>query len=961
MKTTARRRTLALFTALIMALALWTAVPLQASAADSKDAQDVFTHEIDGSATGLRYKVTGTGDEAEATITGFTAPEGFNGAVRIPSFVDGGGAEANIPVTAIGGGAFWEKTTLTSVIIPEGVTSIGARAFVICRALESITLPESLTSIGECAFQYGNSLTSVTISKNVTTIGFAAFEECGKINVDTENPNYSSDNGILFNKNMTTILHYPNSGGATTYEIPNTVTTLGSGVFSACKDLTSVKIPASVRSIPIWTFTGCTSLTDVNISEGVVTIGENAFEGVPLTSVTIPSSVTTIRPYAFWKCTALQAVYGMNGVTQIYNNAFQACTALTSFTIPSGVTTIQTSTFAGSGLTSITIPDTVTSIGINAFNNCASLGTVTILGLTTTVTNNTFTGANTPATQKIWCYNDNQTVKQYYAAKANIMIKEIGVDPATLGLDGTTQSGSLALTITSPAAMDVNAGTAEALPTEPDAILWTSSNQSLVSIDEDGNVTKGEGFGAAVITATVKTHSGVKTASATVTVAAPGSPTPNTLTVTNGTGGGSFAEGATVTITANDPVDTQVFDTWTGGEGIIDDPNNSTANLIMPNAETTVAATYKTKYATPTATVDFENGTLDGLTAGMYSFNGEAGVSIEGTTYNISDEWMTGSILSIVKKGDGVYAGSDAQSLIIPGRPDKPAGFSKTDETISGKSDGKITGVTDAMEYKTASGNWGDKAITDTEITGLAPGSYQVRFKATNSTFASKSTTIVIARGAELTYALTVAGGTGGGSFAAGATVTITANAPEDGKVFDAWTTSDGVTFADANSASTSFVMPAKAVAVTANYKDDPNVGGGDDPDPDDPPKADGGWVYESGVWKYLVNGEVATGWVHDGKAWYYLDSDGEMQTGWIHDGKAWYYLAGNGAMKTGWVKDNGSWYSLSGNGAMVAAKWFKDTDGNWYYLSGNGKMLTGKQAIGGKTYTFKANGVWVS
>ena len=70
------------------------------------------------------------------------------------------------------------------------------------------------------------------------------------------------------------------------------------------------------------------------------------------------------------------------------------------------------------------------------------------------------------------------------------------------------------------------------------------------------------------------------------------------------------------------------------------------------------------------------------------------------------------------------------------------------------------------------------------------------------------------------TYAVTVNSGTGGGNFAAGATVSITANAPETGKVFDKWTTSDGVTFANENSANTTFVMPAKAVTVTATYKD---------------------------------------------------------------------------------------------------------------------------------------------
>jgi hypothetical protein len=208
------------------------------------------------------------------------------------------------------------------------------------------------------------------------------------------------------------------------------------------------------------------------------------------------------------------------------------------------------------------------------------------------------------------------------------------------------------------------------------------------------------------------------------------------------------------------------------------------------------------------------------------------------------------------------------------------------------------------------------------------------------------------------TYVVTVAGGTGSGLFEEGATVTITANAAAEGKVFDTWTTNDGVIFANANSTQTSFTMPDKAVTVTATYADDPQGTGGD---PTNPTVTDG-WVYDDGVWKYLASGVAQTGWFYD-DAWYYLNADGIMQTGWIYDSnyKAWYYLAGNGAMKTGWVKDDGNWYYLAGNGAMVWGKWLHDIDGNWYYLSGNGKMLTGKQTISGKVYSFKTNGVWVS
>jgi uncharacterized repeat protein (TIGR02543 family) len=200
------------------------------------------------------------------------------------------------------------------------------------------------------------------------------------------------------------------------------------------------------------------------------------------------------------------------------------------------------------------------------------------------------------------------------------------------------------------------------------------------------------------------------------------------------------------------------------------------------------------------------------------------------------------------------------------------------------------------------------------------------------------------------TYALTVTNGAGGGgsSYAENATVTITADPAPEGQIFDSWESSNGGTFGDANSAATTFTMPAKAVTVTANYKDDPN------------PPVTNGWVYKDGAWKYFANGKAKIGWIYDRSKWYYTNKDGIMQTGWIHNQNKWYYLAGNGAMKTGWVKNKGSWYYFSGNGSMIANKWLKGADGSWYYLSGSGKMLTGKQKIGGKTYTFKSNGVWI-
>ena len=106
------------------------------------------------------------------TVTGYT---GTGGAVIMPTTLGG------YPVTAIGSSAFYNKTTLTSIIIPEGVTSIGNSVFAGCTSLTSIIIPDSVTSIGTAAFSQCVSLTGASIGKSVTTIGGSAFVGCAKL------------------------------------------------------------------------------------------------------------------------------------------------------------------------------------------------------------------------------------------------------------------------------------------------------------------------------------------------------------------------------------------------------------------------------------------------------------------------------------------------------------------------------------------------------------------------------------------------------------------------------------------------------------------------------------------------------------------------------------------------------------------------------------------------------------
>ena len=120
------------------------------------------------------------------------------------------------------------------------------------------------------------------------------------IDVEVGNNNYTSVNGVLFNKGKTELICYPAGKTDKSYNIPNSVTSIGYSAFIDCTSITSITIPDSVTSIDSSAFGGCSSLKSITIPNSVTSIGYYAFYGcTSLTSVTIPKSVTGIDDWAF--------------------------------------------------------------------------------------------------------------------------------------------------------------------------------------------------------------------------------------------------------------------------------------------------------------------------------------------------------------------------------------------------------------------------------------------------------------------------------------------------------------------------------------------------------------------------------------------------------------------------------------------------------------------------------------
>jgi hypothetical protein len=334
--------------------------------------------------SGLEFEIV---DGKSVTITRY---RGNATALTIPGRIQG------LPVTAIGDRTFRYCRNLVSITIPSSVTSIGNRAFKESSSLTGVTIPSSVTVIGEQAFMYCSGLENITIPSSVTSIGEMAFYYCTKlisITVDRLNPDYASVDGVLFDKNMRTIITYPAGKNAESYTIPTSVTDIGIGAFGGSGGLTSIAIPSSVTDIKDGAFWSCYSLTSIVIPSSVRSIGHAAFGSCyDLASITIPSSVTSIASNTFTECVSLPniivdsdnpAYASVDGV--LFDKTLQTIITYPAgknaktYDIPSSVRYIGEWAFSACGtLTSITIPSSVTVIGDFAFYACNNLTSVTL-------------------------------------------------------------------------------------------------------------------------------------------------------------------------------------------------------------------------------------------------------------------------------------------------------------------------------------------------------------------------------------------------------------------------------------------------------------------------------------------------------------------------------------------------------------------------------------------------------
>lgn len=289
-------------------------------------------------------------------VQGFTDEEMKN--LIVPMVVEGE------LITGLGNNVFKDETAINTVTIPNSVTTIGEGCFSGCTGLTSISIPNSVTTIGNNCFNGCTSLASITIPEGITILEEGVFYNCtslneinlpstltafnhteliGNININENNSVFSSQDGIVFNKDKTELIYFPKIKEGS-YIVPESVVTLSKRSFYRT-NISEVTLQKNVRTIEEAFM--YSKISTINIEEGIETIGGGAFSYCyNLTSISLPSSVKRIEGAAFNNC------------------------RINNITLQEGLESIGDSAFEWSlnDLENITIPNSVTYIGENAFD-----------------------------------------------------------------------------------------------------------------------------------------------------------------------------------------------------------------------------------------------------------------------------------------------------------------------------------------------------------------------------------------------------------------------------------------------------------------------------------------------------------------------------------------------------------------------------------------------------------------
>ena len=336
------------------------------------------------------------------------------------------------------------KSTLKTLTIPDSITSIGQYAFYSCPE-EIFEEENGIKYIGKWAIactnvnfslrddtvgiaswalvdqsgdydDFDESITKFTVPasiKHLSAMSLLVSPYITEYEVEGGNSKYCAVDGVVYTKDMTTLVQYPIAKEQETFvfpqsvksispnafyesqiknvTLPNNITEISASAFADCM-LEEIVIPNSVTKIGESAFAG-TNLETIILPEGITEIPNGAFSGSKLSNITIPSTVTKIGSYAFSN-SKITSITLPNGLTEIAEGTFNSCDNLVSINIPDSVTKIGDRAFDQSSfLVFVHLPKNLKSIGDSAFGHTAILS-INIPKKLEYIGENAFSGCN---------------------------------------------------------------------------------------------------------------------------------------------------------------------------------------------------------------------------------------------------------------------------------------------------------------------------------------------------------------------------------------------------------------------------------------------------------------------------------------------------------------------------------------------------------------------------------------
>ena len=681
-------------------------------------------------------------------------------------------------LTDIGIAAFSGCSKITSVTIPGKVRSIGDNAFS-STGLVSVTIPDSVYEVGDKAFAFCGSLKEVTFGTGTRVLGGSVFQQCKALSTLTFTgamPS-ASDNDICVQTSGVTAIYPANAGWTESgmRDISTSVTwksdcdhTSGTACTDNGDGLTHKKTCANCGTVLAekeshsYTYTADAAARTITVGcacdlRGVFTLKAPAsllytgapveatvtgsVEGLEAPAVTYTGPTTDGKPVEKGQYTATMTLGGKS--VSITFTVIAPVASVTASGVTTDYLTLGEALIAANGA-----PGSI----LKLLSAQAARETLTITGTDVTLDLNGFPLKN----------NSDDAI--LVSSGAKLTVTDSGTNGSIYGYVsvGTFYGGA----IVNEGTLVLQGGSLSADGTNTPCAVINRGSFTMTGGTLKGKTSFSQGSGAALfdggtVAAKMAVDGGIvefrsgdftdissggyiRGADVKITggsfnslpLSSPGA----TVEITGGTFYAQFDVGSSTTVLYGGIFTRGIRRSSASIFGLLAEGYafaGENGDLMSPSYLTGTTEYLAVTVGRPNASVDFEAETITGLKPGEgYTVNGQEVTAGSDGTIPIDPDWI-GTDLTISFSGQ-----SAAQTLQIPGRPGAPTGVEAVGETAYGKADGKLTGVTSAMEYRPEGGDW--TAITGSEVTDLAPGTYEVRLGATDTAFAGTAATFTV-------------------------------------------------------------------------------------------------------------------------------------------------------------------------------------------------------------------------